>query len=134
MHRPDNISLTAKHYVPNGEVTGRVLHLHGDGMSVDELPVALAGRGREVLSAELSGIGLTDVAPDKRTWGYGRFGFDNQEILTAYLMGDSFVRMRVEDAISWVRHFGEAEVELVGVGEAAIPALHAAAVAPESRA
>jgi hypothetical protein len=131
MHRTDGIQLAAKSYVPNGEITGHVLYLHGEGMSADEVPISLVKQGRQVLSAELSGIGLTDVPRDKRTWGYGRFGRDNQEIFTAYLMGDSFVRMRVADALSWTRHFGDAKVELIGIGEAAIPALHAAALAPE---
>jgi hypothetical protein len=130
MHRTDGIQLAAKSYVPNGEITGHVLYLHGEGMSADEGSIALVKQGHQVLSAELSGIGLTDVPRDRRTWGYGRFGRDNQEIFTAYLMGDSFVRMRVADALSWTRHFGDAKVELIGIGEAAIPALHAAALAP----
>lgn len=130
MHRTDGIQLAAKFYVPNGEITGHVLYLHGEGMSADEGSIALVKQGHQVLSAELSGIGLTDVPRDRRTWGYGRFGRDNQEIFTAYLMGDSFVRMRVADALSWTRHFGDAKVELIGIGEAAIPALHAAALAP----
>lgn len=131
MHRTDGIQLAAKSYVPNGEITGHVLYLHGEGMSADEGSIALVKQGHQVLSAELSGIGLTDVPRDGRTWGYGRFGRDNQEIFTTYLMGDSFVRMRVADALSWTRHFDDSKVELIGIGEAAIPALHAAALAPE---
>lgn len=131
LRRNDGLSLAAKAYVPTGKITGHVLYLHGDGMSANDVPAALVKQGRQVLSAELSGIGLTDVPRDKRTWGYGRFGRDNQEIFTAYLMGDSFVRMRVADALSWMRHFGDAKVELIGIGEAAIPALHTAALAPE---
>jgi len=73
---------------------------------------------------------LTDVPRDRRTWGYGRFGLDNQEIFTAYLMGDSFVRIRTTDALSWMRHFDDARFEVIGIGEAAIPALHAAALTP----
>ena len=131
MHRTDGIQLAAKSYIPKGEITGHVLYLHGEGMAADEVPIALVKQGQQVLSAELSGIGLTDVPHDKRTWGYGRFGLDNQEIFTAYLMGDSFVRMRIADALSWTRHFGDIKVELIGVEEAAIPALHVAALAPE---
>lgn len=131
MRRTNGITLTAKSYLPNGKITGNVLLLDGKGMSAEDTPMALVKQGRRVLSAELSGIGLTDVPSDKRTWAYGRFGLDNQEILTAYLMGDSFVRMRVDDALSWARHFGEARIDLIGIGETAIPALHAAALAPE---
>ena len=129
--RPDGVSLSAKAYIPNGDVTGNVLYLHGDGMSANETPVALVKQGKRVLAAELSGIGLTDVPRDKRTWGYGRFGLDNQEIFTAYLIGDSFVRMRVADTLAWAQHFGDDKIELIGVGEAAIPALHAAVLAPD---
>ena len=134
LRRKGGLSLAAMAYVPTGKVTAHVLYLHGGGMSADQVPVALVKQGRHVLSAELSGIGLTDVPSDNRTWGYGRFGRDNREILTAYLLGDSFVRMRVADTLSWARHFGQSDelkVELIGVGEAAIPALHAAALAPE---
>lgn len=131
MQRTNGVTLAAKSYLPNGEAVGDVLLFHGEGMSAEALPLALVKQGRRVLSAELSGIGLTDVPANKRTWGYGRFGLDNQEILTAYLMGDSFVRMRVDDALAWARYFGGAKVDLIGVGEAAIPALHAAALAPE---
>ena len=131
LHRPDGVSLAAKAYIPNGEVTGHVLYLHAEGMSANETPITLVNQGRRVLAAELSGIGLTDVPPNKRTWGYGRFGRDNQEILTAYLIGDSFLRMRVADALTWTRYFESEPVELIGIGEAAIPALHAAALAPD---
>jgi dienelactone hydrolase len=131
LHRKDGVSLAAKAYVPNGKVTGQVLYLHDAGLSATETAIALAKQGRHVLSAELSGIGLTDVPRDRRTWGYGRFGRDNREIFTAYLMGDSYVRMRVADTLSWVRHFDTTQIELIGVGEAAVPALHAAALAPE---
>jgi len=101
MQRTNGITLAAKSYLPKGKVTGSVLLLDANGMSAEETPLALVKQGKRVLSAELSGIGLTDVPSDKRTWAYGRFGLDNQEILTAYLMGDT------------------------------IPALHAAALAPE---
>jgi pimeloyl-ACP methyl ester carboxylesterase len=131
MQRTNGITLAAKLYLPKGLITGTVLLLHGEGRSDEELPLALVKQGRRVLSAELSGIGLTDVPANKRTWGYGRFGLDNQEILTAYLIGDSFVRMRVDDALSWAGYFGDTKIDLIGVGEAAIPALHAAALAPE---
>lgn len=131
MHRENAILLSAKAYLPNDDITGHVLYLHGEGMGADDVPMALVKQGKQVLCAELSGIGLTDVPRDKRTWGYGRFGLDNQEILTAYLMGDSLVRMRVADVLSWLRRSGNAKVELIAVGEAAIPALHAAALSPE---
>ena len=131
MLRNNQIALEAKVYVPTRKITGHTLLLHDRGMAAEELPLALVKQGHRVMSAELSGIGLTDVPANKRTWAYGRFGLDNQEILTAYLMGDSFVRMRVDDTLSWARYFDDAKVNLIGIGEAAIPSLHAAALAPE---
>jgi hypothetical protein len=58
--------------------------------------------------------------------------------MTAYLMGRSHVGMRCDDALRWLRYLqsGEltggapASIELVASGEAAIPALHAAALEP----
>ncbi|MGB0578580.1 MAG: alpha/beta hydrolase family protein [Limisphaerales bacterium] len=132
MRRTNRMTLSARVYVPDGEFAKYALVLNGDGMAKDEIPLALVKKGYCVLSAELRGIGLTDVPSNKRTWAYGRFGLDNQEILTAYLMGDSFLRMRVEDALSWARYFSNQRPEIIGVGEAAIPVLHAASLAPNS--
>tara|TARA_Y100001934_G_scaffold223636_1_gene267305 strand:- start:11653 stop:13701 length:2049 start_codon:yes stop_codon:yes gene_type:complete len=131
MRRTNQITLAAKVYVPTGKVTQHTLLLHDRGIAAEELPLALAKKGHRVVSAELSGIGLTDVPANKRTWAYGRFGLDNQEILTAYLMGDSFVRMRVDDALAWASYFDNRKPDVIAIGEAAIPVLHAAALAPE---
>jgi hypothetical protein len=59
------------------------------------------------------------------------------EIFLAYLIGKSYVGMRVDDVHRWIRFLGEGtltgakpgELHLVAVGEAAVPALHAAALA-----
>ena len=89
---------------------------------------------------DLRGIGETETGHQKRDYGYGRFGRDVQEIFLAYLLGKSFVGLRVEDVFSWtrvLREFAPAgapprELHLVAIGEAAIPALHAAALAPDA--
>jgi dienelactone hydrolase len=131
LHRESGIPLPALAFVPNGKIKGRVLYLHGESLAASKVPATLAREGKLVLSAELSGIGETDAGRGKRTWGYGRFGLDNQEIFTAYLMGDSFVRMRIEDTLMWAGYFSGRKIELIGQGEAGIPALHAAALQPE---
>ena len=131
MQRTNQITLAGRIFVPTGAFGKYALVLRGDGMTDDEIPLKLVKQGYCVLSAELSGIGETDVPANQRTWGYGRFGLDNQEILMAYLMGDSFVRMRVNDTLAWLNYFGKVKPEIVGIGEAGIPALHAAALAPE---
>ncbi|MCB1078764.1 MAG: hypothetical protein KDM64_13170, partial [Verrucomicrobiae bacterium] len=92
--------------------------------------------GQIVLAAELRGIGETETGHGKNEFGKGRFGPDNLDILTAYLMGKSYVGMRTGDARRWVRVLAAfeakggkpASLHLVAIGEAAIPALHAAAL------
>jgi len=116
---------------PNGKA---VLHLHGTSMKEDAAadgPIdLLVKQGYLVLAAELRGIGETETGLRKRGFGAGRFGRDNLETLTAYLMGRSYVGMRTGDARLWLRFLKNkaAEVQLVAVGKAAIPALHAAAL------
>nr|AOE10910.1 conserved hypothetical protein [uncultured bacterium] len=128
LRRDSGIPLSAKAYIPEGKPKSHVLYLHDHGISAREEPEKLVRQGNLVLVAELSGIGETAAGQDRKSWGAGRFGWDNQEILTAYLMGDSFVRMRVEDALMWAAYFGVESYQLIGVGEAAIPGLHAAAL------
>lgn len=120
---------------PNGRA---VLYLHGASMKEDAAPAgpidALVKQGYTVLSAELRGIGETETGLRKRGFGAGRFGRDNLETLTAYLMGRSYVGMRTDDVRLWERFLKKKaeEVQLVAVGEAAIPALHAAALDREA--
>lgn len=139
------LPLPALAFMPHQSEGRVVLYLHGSGAKHDAIPngpiESLVKKGRVVLSAELSGIGETEsVARRGRTnYGGGRFGPDLPEVMTAFLLGRSFVGMRTEDVIAWL-HFlqnggltGEAptDVELIAVGEAAVPALHAAALQTE---
>jgi dienelactone hydrolase len=124
---------------PSGAVT---LYLHGTSMAADAAPGGpidqLLAAGHTVLAAELRGIGETETGHGRRDYGYGRFGRDNQEIFLAYLLGMSFVGLRVDDARAWTQFAASGALtggqtptlHLVGIGEAAIPALHAAALAP----
>jgi hypothetical protein len=125
---------------PNGK---SCLYLHGESMKADAAtggPIeALVKQGHIVLAAELRGIGETETGQDKRDYGRGRFGRDVQEIFLAYLIGRSYVGMRTNDARSWAQFLAgyrttpdrPTELHLVAVGEAAIPALHAAALDAE---
>ncbi|MDP1590030.1 MAG: hypothetical protein Q8M07_19915 [Prosthecobacter sp.] len=113
---------------PNGKA---ILYLHGSSMKADaEAIEQLAKDGNLVLAAELRGIGETETGVRRKSFGAGQFGRDNLEILTAYLMGKSFVGMRTDDVRSWARVLKSrsSEVSLIAIGEAAIPALHAAAL------
>lgn len=117
---------------PNGQA---ILYLHGESMTSDtEAIEALVKAGNVVLAAELRGIGETETGLRRRSFGAGRFGRDNLEILTAYLMGKSYVGMRTDDVRSWARFLKRktSTVNLIAIGEASIPALHAAALEPDA--
>lgn len=117
---------------PNGDA---ILYLHGESMLKDSQAIEqLVKAGNVVLAAELRGIGETETGLRRKSFGAGRFGRDNLEILTAYLMGKSFVGMRTDDVRSWA-HFLKSKatrIDLIATGEAAIPALHAAALEPDA--
>ena len=65
---------------------------------------------------------------------------DGKKSLLAYLLGRSYVGMRVEDIATRTRFLKDFqatteqsnELHLVGIGEAAIPCLHAAALDPDA--
>lgn len=133
----DGLSLPALAFVPAKAAREATLYLHGSSMIADAAPggpiEALVKKGHLVLAAELRGIGETEAGIGKTEFGKGRFGPDNLEILTAYLMGKSFTGMRTRDARAWALVLrglaGDgAELHLTATGEAAIPALHAAAI------
>lgn len=113
---------------PNGHA---ILYLHGASMKADaETLERLVKAGNIVLAAELRGIGETETGLRRKAFGAGRFGRDNLEILTAYLMGKSYAGMRADDVRSWARFLKTkaSRVSMTAIGEAAIPALHAAAL------
>ena len=135
-----NVRLPALAFVPDKPAGPATLYLHGTSMKVDAAgdgPIAaLVKQGHVVLAAELRGIGETETGHGKNEFGKGRFGPDNLEIFVAYLMGKSFVGMRTDDVRLWSAYLAEgtltgrqpSERHLVAIGEAAIPALHAAAL------
>jgi dienelactone hydrolase len=140
----ERLRLPALAFVPAKPTGPATLYLHGVSMAQDAAPggpiETLVKQGHIVLAAELRGIGETETGHDKRDYGYGRFGRDNQEIFLAYLMGRSSVGMRTEDVATWTRFLKDfalagvkpSELHLTAIGEAAIPALHAAALAPDA--
>ena len=137
------IELPALAFVPAERKGPAVLYLHGESMKADAAPGGpieqLVRQGHLVLAAELRGIGETETGHGRRDYGYGKFGRDGQEVFLAYLTGRSYVGMRVADVAAWSRFLsgyqmvGDVpnELRLVAIGEAAIPALHAAALDPE---
>jgi dienelactone hydrolase len=129
---------------PNGEVC---LYLHGEGLDNDTgagEPIAQrVNAGQIVIAAELTGIGLTETGKDGRDWARGKFGPDLREILMAYLLGRSYVGMRANDVAVLTQFLADYEpvkaapeprrLHLVATGEAAIPALHGAALQSDKR-
>lgn len=134
------IQLPALAFVPPNPKGKAVLYLHGVSMAEDakvggEIEKLMKKEGGIILAAELRGIGETETGHDKRDYGRGRFGRDVQEIFLAYLMGRSYVGMRTADVDAWVKFLssyrnqeGKNKIQVVARGEAAIPALHAAAL------
>lgn len=134
------LQLPALAFVPR-QANGRsVLYLHDAGMKHDAAPGGpidmLVDQGFVVLAAEVRGIGETETGFGHRAYGAGRFGRDLLEVLTAYLMGKSYVGMRTDDVMAWLRYLQSArlttraptEIRLIAHGQVAIPALHAAAL------
>lgn len=144
----ERLQLPALGFVPAKPSGAATLYLHDASIGADAQVggaiETLVRQGEIVLSAELRGIGETETGRDKREWSSGRFGRDNLQIFLAYLIGKSYVGMRTHDVLHWTEALrtwlpnstdvqGQTlEFELVGIGEAAIPALHAAALRPKS--
>ena len=134
------IPLRATAMVPRQSDGGLRLYLPDTALpDVDDLDNAAleaVRSGTTVVFAELRGIGSTEPKHERRNWDGGRFGANMREFFLAYLNGDSFVGMRVEDIRMWSSQlrsrFGIDEFELIAEGEAAIPALHAAALDSET--
>ena len=123
--------LPALLYTPTKPSGHAVLYLHGESLTTDAAAIEqLVKAGNIVLAAELRGIGETETGLRRKSFGAGRFGRDNLEILTAYLMDKSYVGMRTDDVRSWARFLKTkaSAISIIGIGEAAVPALHAAAL------
>lgn len=120
-----------------------VIYVDGKGRTAAEEAIrALVADGRRVLAVDLRGMGETAPAP-QRYFDITRHGVDGQDSFLAYLLGRSLVGMRADDLVAcagWLAAGGTTgvgdaggrrPVEVVAVGLAVIPALHAAAVHPE---
>lgn len=148
----EGIQLPALHFVPDIRSGRRCLYVHGRGKQVDAAPggpiEALVRDGAEVLAVDLRGFGETAMSP-WRTGPAAVTGDNGAEYFVAYMLGESFVGPRARDLLvsaRWLREFhdengkagktstGEESskaIDVIAVEDAAIPALHAAAVEPE---
>lgn len=129
----EGLYLPALVFRPSGEPTGNdVLYLHENGKEADAGPGGpvekLVEAGRVVVAVDLRGVGETQ---SKNGWGGDLFGPDVKDVLTAYLLGRSYVGMRAEDILTCARLLherSERPVDIVAVGHVCVPALHAAAL------
>ena len=137
--------LPALAFVPQ-KPSGKVyLYLHGDGKAADAAPGGpidqLVRNGHEVLAVDLSGIGETALSAQpttRRHWSQSLFGPDGESFWLAYLLGKSLIGIRTEDALAAARYLQASQdggtqrkVQVIGIGRAGLPALHAAALEPE---
>lgn len=116
-------------FTPNGEKKAVCLYLHGQGKDVDagvgEPIERRVKQGQVVLALDLPGIGET--AGDAKD---PLLGPSWKEFYMAYLLGKSMVGIRTQAALSAKAFVPDLPVHLVGIGEAAVAALHAAALEP----
>jgi hypothetical protein len=111
------------------------LYVHEGGKEADAGPDGpiekLVQAGRTVLAVDLRGTGETQ---SKVGWGGELFGPDTKDVLTAYLLGRSYVGTRAEDILTCARFLQgryKGPVDMVAVGHVCVPALHAAALEPD---
>jgi dienelactone hydrolase len=131
----DGIRLSARQFNPMRErALGTVLYLHENGKEADAGPGGpiekLVATGRSVVAVDLRGTGETQA----KRGGGDLFGTDTRDVLTAYLLGRSYVGMRAEDILNCARAFRSTitgPVDLIAVGHVCVPALHAAALEPQ---
>jgi hypothetical protein len=111
------------------------LYLHEDGKLGDSAPGGpiekLVREGSVVVAVDLRGTGETGNAKPDATLG------DWKSFYLAYLLGQSMVGLHTEDIIAAGRFVANyktktpRKVHLVAVGRHTVPALHAAALAPD---
>jgi len=139
------LPLPALAFVPE-KPSGKVyLYLHGEDKAADASakgPIEeLVRAGHEVLAIDFSGIGETALSAQpttRRHWSQTLFGPDGESFWLAYLLGKSLVGIRTEDVLA-AAHYLQAgadgntkrKVQVIGIGRASLPALHAAALEPE---
>ena len=97
---------------------------------------ALLAAGHAVVAVDLRGTGETRTTQNPKNW-HQYVGSDWQDFFHAYLLGQTYVGMRVRDIHAVARHvterIGDADhtLRLKAFGNTTPPALHAAALYPE---
>ncbi len=132
------LALPALLFVPDKpQPAPAVLYLHEQGKAADSSPGGpiqrLVEQGRIVMAVDLPGMGQT--RPSEKE---GDDGEKEKDAATAYLLARSYVGVRAEAILVSARYLKEqttsgapGAAELVAIGQATVPALHAAAVEPD---
>jgi len=122
--------------------TRDILYVDGNGRAAAiESIRGLVAAGHRVLAVDLRGMGET-APPPQKYFDIARHGANGQDAYLAYLLGRSLVGMQADDIVACGRWLAARDakatagdtprqVDLVAMGLAVIPALHAAAVRPE---
>ncbi len=127
-------------YLSEGDFfpTSVTLLLHEGGLAEACAPGGpaeeLLTHERAVLVVDIRGTGESSQT------GQGKFGdaigTDWEDVFLAYLLGKPYVAMRTEDILGAARfakqHAGVERVDLASIGHVGVPALHAAALEPQS--
>ena len=131
------VPLPALTFHPSSPQDDAYLYLHDIGKTGDSAPGGaiekLVDEGYVVVTVDIRGQGETSSGRRNELYG------DSKTFYLGYLLGKSLVGMRVEDALAaghFVGYYEKKEdnprrVHLVGVGQAGIVALHAAALRPQ---
>lgn len=135
----DGFPLPALLYVPPDPSGIAYVVAHGAGKAAVEHSevMVLVDDGHLVLNIDLRGVGETESTAGSKGWT-PYFGPDWQDIMLAYLLGKTHVGMRVADIYTAAKFLNQREdldasqgIRLIASGETAVPALHAAALAPD---
>jgi cephalosporin-C deacetylase-like acetyl esterase len=135
LHTDSGVPLPGLTYHPQKPGRDAYLYLHEDGKTADGAaggPIEkLVMEGSVVVSIDVRGTGETAAGKSDTLLG------DSKTYFLVYLLGQSLVGLHTEDVLSGAQFVANyktktpRKVHLVGVGRAAIPALHAAALEPD---
>ncbi|MDP8244126.1 MAG: acetylxylan esterase [Candidatus Hinthialibacter antarcticus] len=132
------IFLPAVQYEPKEVNSGPALIVHGQGKSagrMEELIQKELSEGRIVLAVDIRGVGETKHEDNLKSY-HNHFNSSWRNVLSAYMLQQSYVGMRTEDILVAAQYISRIDpairqpVHLIAVREASTPALHAAFLEP----
>lgn len=133
----EGIVLPALLFQPKKAGDNITIFIHGQGKHTEAKPGGqieeLVKQGQRVLAVDVRGYGETESPAWRFSKTYA--GSNAAEYFISYMLGQSLVGSRTADILAAVKYcterFPQSKLHLVGVGRAGIPALHAAALAPQ---